>query len=419
MSYNYLITICVILVSTKILSLITGRLQLPQVVGSLLAGLLLGPAVFNVLHPSDFLNQLAELGVIVIMFSAGTGTSLSDLKKSGKSGFIVAMMGVLIPLGLGTLLMMAFNPTESMLRNIFIGTVLTATSVSITVETLKEIGKLSTKVGNTILAAALIDDILGLVCLTIVTSLSGQDVNIWIVLLKVVLFFVFIFVAGFAFNKGFTWYIHKMNDQNLHRFPIAAFALCLFFAWTAEEIFGVADIIGAFAAGIIVATTPKGHYIASKFAPLSYLLLTPIFFANIGLKVSLPQMDANLALFTVCLVVVGVLSKLVGCGLGAKMFGFTNRQCLQTGFGMACRGEVALITANKGMAMGMIQEKYFGSVIILVVCCAVFTPIFLKAAFKGESEQASDNVLVEGLKLNDQLDVETSTRPVRSHKHSK
>lgn len=300
------------------------------------------------------------------------------------------------------------------------GTVLTATSVSITVETLKEIGKLSTKVGNTILAAALIDDILGLICLTIVTSLAGQDVNIAIVLLKVVLFFVFVLVLGFVFRKFFTWYMGYMGNQNLHRFPVAGFALCLFMAWAAEEFFGVADIIGAFSAGIIVATTPKGQYIESKFAPLSYLLLTPIFFANIGLKVTLPELNGKLVLFTVLLVVVGVLSKLVGCGIGAKLCKFTNKQCLQTGFGMACRGEVALIAANKGMAMGMMEEEYFGPVIILVVCCAVFTPILLKVAFKGEIEVAQESKLVNNYELSHaEMEAARAIKPQRkSHNAS-
>ncbi|MEG0804155.1 MAG: cation:proton antiporter, partial [Pygmaiobacter sp.] len=303
MSYEYLFTLCIILVATKVFSILSGRLQMPQVVGALLAGLVFGPAVLGILQPSEFLNQLAELGVIVIMFSAGMGTSLQDLKSSGKAGFMVALIGVLVPLGLGTLLMWCFNPTGNILAAFFLGTVLTATSVSITVETLKEIGKLSTKVGNTILAAALIDDVLGLICLTIVTSLAGQSVNIVLVLAKIVLFFVFALVAGFLFQHLITWYDHRMHERNMHRFPIAAFALCLLMAWAAESIFGVADIIGAFAAGLIVSTTPKGSYIANKFDPLSYLLLSPIFFANIGLKVVIPALDARLILFTVLLLV--------------------------------------------------------------------------------------------------------------------
>jgi Kef-type K+ transport system membrane component KefB len=420
LTYSYLLTLCIILISTKIFSLITGKMQMPQVVGSLLAGLILGPAVlgtitqslFHVqvcLQPSDLLNQLAELGVIVIMFSAGMGTSIDDLKSSGKAGFLVALIGVLVPLGMGTVLTHLFNPSGSILSAVFMGTVLTATSVSITVETLKEIGKLSTKVGNTILAAALIDDILGLICLTIVTSLAGEQVNIALVLVKIVLFFVFVGVVGVLFYKAMVWYDKKVNDKNLHRFPIAAFALCLFMAWAAESLFGVADIIGAFSAGMIIAMTPKGQYISGKFAPLSYLLLTPIFFANIGLKVELPHMNAMFVLFTVLLVAVGILSKLIGCGLGAKMCGFNNRQCLQTGFGMACRGEVALIVANKGMAMNMIEADYFGPIIILVICCAVFTPILLKAAFKGEGayEGLESSRLVDNYELSGQVDIVT------------
>lgn len=411
MSYNYLLSICIILVSTKILSLVTGKMSMPQVVGALIAGLLLGPAVLNVIQPTEFLTQLAELGVIVIMFSAGMGTSIDDLKTSGKAGFLVALIGVIVPLALGTVLMLAFNPSESVLAGVFMGTVLTATSVSITVETLKEIGKLSTKVGNTILAAALIDDILGLVCLTIVTSLGGANVNIGVVLIKIVLFFIFTGIVGVLFNKLMTWYIKKVQERNLHRFPILAFALCLFMAWAAESLFGVADIIGSFAAGMIVATTSKGKYIENKFAPLSYLLLTPIFFANIGLKVTLTGMGADMLLFTILLVIVGVLSKLVGCGFGAKLCGYTNRQSIQTGLGMACRGEVALIVANKGMAMNMIPAQYFGPIIVLVICCAVFTPIFLKSAFKKDDmdETIETSNLLDSIELSDEVEKVTDS----------
>ncbi len=412
MSYTYLVDLALILLATKALSMLTGKLQMPQVVGALLAGLLMGPAVLNLIQPSDFLSQVAELGVIVIMFSAGMGTDINELKQTGKAGFVVAMAGVLIPLGLGTLLMVFFNtgelalPGNKLLQDLFLGTVLTATSVSITVETLKELGKLSTKVGNTILAAALIDDVLGLVCLTVVTSLAGAQVNIGVVLLKIVLFFVFVGVMFFVVSKGLTWYETKVRDRNLRRYPIFAFVLCLFMAWAAEEWFGVADIIGAFAAGLIVTTTPKGAYTASKFNPLAYLLLTPVFFANLGLKVELPKMDAFIVMFTVMLVVVGIGSKLIGCGLGAKIFGFKGRQCVQIGCGMACRGEVALIVANKGMAMNIINPIFFGPIIILVVCCAVFTPIMLKMAFKGEPAYAGmeESKLAEGFEMAEQVE---------------
>ena len=202
-------------------------------------------------------------------------------------------MGVLVPLGMGTLLGFLFAPGESdpslILQHVFIGTILTATSVSLTVETLKEIGKLNTKVGNNILAAALIDDVLGLIVLTIVTSLAGDTVNVGLVLVKILLFFVFVAAMAFVGVKLFTWYENRFQ-KNLHRFPLLAFVLCLVMAFVAEEVFGVADIIGAFAAGVIVANTPRGAYIESKFQPLSYLLLAPVFFASIG-SVSYTHLD--------------------------------------------------------------------------------------------------------------------------------
>lgn len=408
-NYKFLLDVALILLSTKVLGLITRKLQLPQVVGALLAGLIFGPAVLNIIQPTDFLSSLSEIGVIVIMFSAGMSTDIKELKRAGTSGFLVALIGVLVPLGMGTLLGFLFSPGESdpsqVLQHVFIGTILTATSVSITVETLKEIGKLNTKVGNTILAAALIDDVLGLVVLTVVTSLAGDSVNVALVLLKILLFFVFVAVIAFAGIKLFTWYENRFQ-KNLHRFPLLAFVLCLLMAFLAEVVFGVADIIGAFAAGVIVANTPRGAYIESKFQPLSYLLLTPIFFASIGLEVELPAMSWQIVLFAVLLVLVAILSKLVGCGLGAKAFGFTWRESVQVGLGMACRGEVALIVANRGASMGLMPESYFGPIIIMVVCCAVFTPIALKLAFRskrGTPETEPATPLVDRYVMADKL----------------
>lgn len=417
MSYDYLWHIALILISTKILGLITRRFQMPQVVGALLAGLLLGPAMLGVLQPTDMLTQLAELGVIVIMFSAGMGTNIKDLGKSGKSGFMVALIGVLAPLLMGTLLAFIFNRGDlasdgnRLLQNIFMGTILTATSVSITVETLQELGKLHTKVGNTILAAAIIDDILGLIALTIVTSFAGENINVALVILKIVLFFIFVVSVGYVVVKVFNWYTAKKADTPyLHRYPVAAFVLCLLLSFLAERVFGVADIIGAFAAGLIVANTTKGNYISSKFQPVQYLFLTPIFFANIGLKVTLPSMSLSIILFAACMVVVAILSKLVGCGLGAKVCHFSQKECIQIGLGMACRGEVALIVANKGASLGLMPDAFFGPVIITVVCCAVLTPVLLKISFKKKDPanayadlQAS--ALADRVEENRQLDI--------------
>ncbi|MCI9656913.1 MAG: cation:proton antiporter, partial [Lawsonibacter sp.] len=361
MSYHYLLDLALILLSTKLLGIATGKFQMPRVVGALLAGLILGPAALNILSETAFLSQLSELGVIVILFTAGMGTDLRELRGAGKAGFLVALCGVLVPMLMGTGFgwlagQAGWLPGNTFLENIFLGTVLTATSVSITVETLKELGHLDTRVGSTILAAALIDDVLGLVALTVVSSMAGGGGNLLLVLLKIVLFFVFAVAAAYGSTRLFRRIIASAHQKNLRRYPVFAFVLCLLLAYCAEEFFGVADIIGAFVAGLVVACTPKAGYIRSKFEPLSYLLLTPVFFAGIGIKVELPQLNGTLAVFSLLLLAVAVLSKIIGCGLGAKLCGFDGAECLQVGTGMACRGEVALIVANRGLSMGVLSQ---------------------------------------------------------------
>lgn len=410
MSYHYLIDIALILLTTKVFGMITKRLQMPQVVGALIAGLVMGPAMLNIIHSTEFLSQVSELGVIVMMFTAGLGTSLNDLKQTGKAGFLVALCGVIVPLIGGTILSLFFNTStdpNAFMQNVFIGVVLTATSVSITVEALKEMGKLNTVVGNTILAAALIDDVLGLIALTIVTSIGGSaDANLLVVLLKIVAFFVLVVVVGIVVKKAMDWYIANVHSTDLQRYPIFAFILCLILSFCAEEFFGVADITGAFAAGLIISTTSKAKYIELKFAPLSYLLLTPIFFASIGLKVELPEMNATIVIFSILLVVVAALTKWIGCGLGAKLCGLKGHQCEQIGVGMVCRGEVALIVADKGAALGLMPEVFFGPVIIMVVATTILTPILLKFAYRKSDayEDMQESSLVDRYDEVEQLD---------------
>ena len=395
MSYHYLLDLALILLSTKLFGILTGKFQMPRVVGALLAGLVLGPAMFNVLSETEFLSQLSELGVIVILFTAGMGTDLRELKNAGKAGFLVALCGVLVPMAMGTGFgwlagKAGWLPGNTFLENVFLGTVLTATSVSITVETLKELGRLDTRVGSTILAAALIDDVLGLVALTIVASMAGGGSGVLLVMLKIVLFFVFAIVAAFGGIWLFRWIIDHAQQKNLRRYPVFAFVICLLLAYCAEEFFGVADIIGAFVAGLVVACTSKAEYIRSKFEPLSYLLLTPVFFSGIGIKVELPRLSGSLVAFSLLLLAVAVLSKVIGCGLGARLCGFNTAESIQVGTGMACRGEVALIVANRGLSMGALSQAMMTPVVITVVGCAVLTPLLLKLAFSGHSKETDD-----------------------------
>ncbi|WP_297289611.1 cation:proton antiporter [uncultured Flavonifractor sp.] len=382
--------IAVILLSTKVLGIVTKRFALPQVVGALLAGLLLGPAMLGILQETTLMDQLAELGVIVLMFNAGLETDLGELKKAGRSAFIIALIGVLVPLAGGFALAALFNPgSEMLMQNIFIGVILTATSVSITVETLKEIGKLSTRSGNAILGAAIIDDVLGIVALTIITSISGTGTNVWLVLLKIVAFFAISVVVWILLHRAVEWWF-KRYDRDKRRFVVISFAFCLLYAFFAEEVFGVADITGAYIAGLIFAKTPRVTYLQDRFDTLSYTLLSPIFFASIGLKVVLPEMSGTIILFSILLIIWAVVSKILGCGLGAKLCRYSGQDSLRIGVGMISRGEVALIVANNGIAVGLMKDEFFGPVVLMVIATTILTPILLKLVYHGKEKDYSD-----------------------------
>lgn len=362
---------------------------MPQVVGALFAGLILGPAVLNIVHETEFLTQLAEIGVILLMFFAGLETDISELKQSGKASLVTAILGIIVPLAGGFFVAMYFNSnglipfeanSNAFLQNIFIGTILTATSVSITVETLKEMGKLNSKVGNTILGAAIIDDILGIVALTIVISFANPDVNIFAVLLKIFCFFIFAAIASGIFYFIFKNWLDK-DAKHKRRYVIAAFAFCLLLSYISETYFGVADITGAFIAGLTLSPLSKKYYIEDKLDTVSYALLSPIFFASIGLKLVLPKMTPMIILFAVILTIVAVLSKVVGCGLGCKLFNYSNRESLQVGFGMVSRGEVALIVANKGFSAGLINTAVLAPILIVVIATTILSPILLKMSY--------------------------------------
>ncbi|MDD7682604.1 MAG: cation:proton antiporter [Clostridium sp.] len=388
MSYRYLLDLALILLSTKVLSLVTKRFKLPQVVGALLAGLILGPAVFNIIEETDFIKQLAEVGVIVLLFNAGLESNLSEFKKSGKTSFIVAVMGVMIPLIGGTILAYCINHgkvenVSVFVQNIFIGSVLTATSVSITVETLRELGKVSTSVGNIIVGAAIIDDVLGMLVLTIITSLAGSSVSVIKVIVKIVGFFIFSIIVGIITYKLFNKWVDKY-DIDKRRFVIVSFVICLLLSFSAEEFFGVADITGAYIAGLVLSSNKETIYITKRFETLSYILLSPVFFASVGLNVKLPDLNGEIVIITIALIVVAILTKIIGCGLGAKLCGYNNMESIQIGSGMVTRGEVTLIIASKGLALGLMSSYFLTPVILMVVFTSIFTPILLKIVFSKD-----------------------------------
>ena len=405
-TYKFLLDLALILLSTKLLGLVTRKFNMPQVVGALLAGLILGPGMFNVISQTDFIQKTAEVGVVVLMFCAGMETDVTELKKSGKASFVIALIGVIVPLIGGYLVAAAFNrpgllesdaTCSIFLQNVFIGVILTATSVSITVETLKELGKLKTHSGNAILGAAVIDDILGIIALTVITSMADSSVKISVVLLKIVGFFVFAAVAGYLFYQFYSRWSNRSN-VGLQRHTIVAFVFCLVMAYVAEEFFGVADITGAYIAGIIISMTQKEPYLASRFDIVSYLYLSPIFFASIGLKVVLPKMNGTVVAFAAVLTIVAILTKVIGCGLGAKLCHYKNYQAIRIGVGMISRGEVALIVASKGEALGLMGTQLMGPVVIVVIITTIIAPILLKPVFKmcPASVPSDNNKLAEG-----------------------
>lgn len=391
MDYTYLLYIAIILIFTKAFGLLSKVIKLPQVVGALVAGIILGPVCLNLvsLDNAPILSNLSEIGVIVLMFVAGLETDIREMKKCGLASSIIALIGVIVPLVGGAATAFLFGTadptlsTSTFLQDVFVGVILTATSVSITVETLKELGKLNTRAGNAILGAALIDDVLGIIALTVITSLADPESgNIGIVILKILGFFAFALLFGVFFHFVFNKWTQR-TEENQRRYVIVSFALCLLFAY-------VADITGSFVAGLVISSTSKTKYIAHRFDTMSYLLLSPIFFASIGLKVTLTNMTPTIIIFAVVLLIVAILSKVVGCGLGAKICRYTNKEALQIGVGMISRGEVALIVADKGLNMGLMSSGLFGPIVIMVVITTVVTPILLKFVFKDKNDASGE-----------------------------
>ena len=384
--FGYLATLAIILLSTKFFGLVSRRVQMPAVVGALLAGIILGPSCLGVVQETDFLNKAAEIGVIILMFLSGLETNLDELKENGVASFIVAIIGVTVPLLGGALTYYFMNPEGStsidMLKAVFVGVTLTATSVSITVETLRELGKLSGRMGTTILGAAVIDDIIGIIVLTAITSMSGgSSTSLSVVLLKIVLFFVFIIIIGifvFVFKRRFL-----RNLRMRRRISITVLSFCFILSFCAEYFFGVADITGAYFAGIILCVFGAKEYINRRFDILGFL-----FFSSIGIKTNLGELAGNssIIMFAVVLAIVAILTKVVGCGLGAKICKFDNKEALAIGIGMVSRGEVALIVAQKGANYGLLDDKMFPAIIFMVIVTTLITPILLKIILANKNK---------------------------------
>lgn len=382
--YQFLLFLALILIFTKLFGVITAKVHLPQVVGALIAGVILGPSVLGFINQNDFLIKISEIGVIMLMFLAGIDTDLEELKHTGPAACLIAALGVIAPIvmcGGAYLLFFAdkYDFTD-MMKAAFIGVVFAATSVSITVETLNEMGKLKSKVGTALLSAAIIDDIIGIVVLSILTGLGGSDESPLKVVIKIILFFVFTGAVGFIVYKLFKKL--SINHSHHRRIAIWALAFCLIMAFCAEKFFGVADITGAYFAGVILCNlTDMRPYVAKKINVASYLFFSPVFFASIGLKTNLREITADVLFFSLALIVTAVSAKIIGCGAAARLCRMNGKDSLRVGVGMVARGEVALMVAQKGLSAGYIDEKLLPAIVLTVVVCALITPVLLKLSY--------------------------------------
>lgn len=380
--------LAIIIITAKIFGMLARLLRAPQVVGEIIAGLLIGPSVLGWVHQTDAITFLAEIGVVILMFVAGLETDLKEMIKTGPVALLIACVGVAVPLIGGTIYFQCFYGwaavgTEAFFKAVFIGTIMTATSVSITVQTLRELGKLKGKVGTTILNAAIIDDVIGIIVLTFVIGLKDPSQKPAAVIVNTLLFFLFSGVVGFISYQIFK-YIDKIAFHK-KRIPIFSLAFCFAFAYIAEEWFGIADITGAYIAGIVLCSIKDSKYVSEQMDITSYILFGPVFFASIGLKTELSSLTGTMLLFSLGFVLVALVTKIIGCGCVAKLCGFGFKDSLKVGVGMMTRGEVALIVAQKGLSAGMIEAQYFAPVILLIICSSIVTPILLKVLYRGES----------------------------------
>ncbi len=390
-TYTILKDLAIIILFAKTFGIIARKCKAPQVVGQIIAGLLIGPCALGWVQQTDFIAQMAEVGVILLMFTAGLDTDLKELIKTGPVAFLIACAGVFVPLVFGTILYMCFYGfapwgDENFYKAVFIGTIMTATSVSITVASLQELGKIKTKVGTTIVSAAIIDDVIGIIVLTFVIGFKEPDANLPMVIVKTIAFFIVAIIGGFLVYK--TFYFLDERYPHTRRIPIVSLAFCFILSYAAEKYFGIADITGAYVAGIVLCSLSDTQYIERKMDVSSYMIFGPVFFASIGLKTSFEGMNGKLFAFCIAFVIVALLSKIIGCGSTSLLCKYNMSDSFKIGIGMMTRGEVALIVAQKGLSAGLLTPDFFTAVILLILVSSISTPIILKYIYAKDAKKS-------------------------------
>lgn len=387
---GFLIDLLIIFISIKVGNIICSKFKLPMILAQTLVGIIVGTAGLSLIQNIGFINELGEIGIILLMFLVGIETNFEELKKSFKEELSIALGGVIVPFILGGLGIFLIRGNVSIIEAVFIGSILTATSVGVTVEALGEMGKLNTKQGVSILGAAIMDDIIGIVLLAIVIGLIGEQdtMNVHFVIGKILLFFLVIFIS----NKLFKFIISKNYKIRSALKLISSSALLnisiifiLFYSIIADKL-GISSFIGSYFLGTLVSNLDENlkEHVYKQVVPLGYGFCIPIFFVSIGVGITLDNISSVLLIGGV-LTFIGIVSKIIGCGIGAKLVRFKNRECLQIGISMIPRAEVALIVANIGVNKGIIGYEILTATIILVVISTVITPILLKLSYNNES----------------------------------
>ncbi|MGE6536979.1 cation:proton antiporter [Bacillus luti] len=381
MEFEFFFQIALILLSTKLAGDLSVRLGQPSVLGKLIVGIVIGPAVLGWIENSELLTQLSNVGVILLMFMAGLETDLDELNANRNSSLAVALGGIVLPFVGGYVSGLVIGMEQG--NAVFLGLLLCATSVSISVQTLRDLGKMKTRESTTMLGAAVFDDILVVILLAFAMSFLGtDDVNLTMVILKKVVFFASIILIGW---KGVPAIMRWLSPLRVSESIVsAALIICFSFAYFGE-LLGIAGIIGAFAAGIAISQTNYKHEVEKKVEPIAYAMFVPVFFVSIGMNITFDGIGDQIW-FILALTVIAVLTKLIGCGLGARMTGFDAKSSAIIGAGMVSRGEVALIIAGTGLSSGLLAQDYFTAIVIVVILTTMITPPMLKYTFGAKDK---------------------------------
>ena len=387
MEYKFLLDIGLIILVVKIFTMITQKVKMPKVLGGLIAGIVLGPAMLNIVQNSTILEALSKFGIILIMFLAGMETSIKKFISNSNKYVIIAAIGVIVPLILGIIFSLIY--IQDLKTNLFFGAVITSTSVSITVETLIEMKKIKSSVGLAILGAGVVDDIIGILFLTIIMNSGNLHIATFeLMVLKIILFFGIAVILGLLLFKMFEKIEEK--DKKTEQMPTYSIAFALILAYIAERL-GVSGIIGAYIAGLVIGNTEKGRKVKGKIDLVVHMIFSPIFFASVGLKLTTLSFSKQVWIFIIIFTAVTIISKIIGNGLGARICGYSKEKAIQIGIGMATRGEVALIIADEAKKIGLINEEVFSIVIITVMLVTLITPILLHYSFKRNNNIEEGN----------------------------